>query len=948
MKNWFQKIVNLTQTFRLLASSVFMLLAFLMISCGSKNEKQYRIGMSQCSGDSWRERVNLDVQLELLNHPDVELSIRNADNDSRRQIEDVKYFIDNNYDLIILAPNEAQPLVEVVEEAKKHGIPVVTFDRMINSDSYTAHMEVDNKALGAGVVKYVKSLGDKKWNILEIRGPESASPAQLRHVGFVEGVAHTSNMVIKDSVFGEWDNYRSKILTDSIIKLHPEINMVFAHTDHMASGAYEALHEAGRDDVVVIGIDGFADQGIKFVQEGKLTATFLYPTEGQRLLQLALAVLKGEPYDRIMRVAPLSPIDASNADILLSQDTLLNNETSKILLLNDRIDQQLERYTTQKTLLWAFIVIVILMCGFVFILLRSINANRQHQQQLEQKQAELEQKNIQLSEEKEKQEHLYTQLNEATRSKLLFFTNVSHDLRTPLTLIAGPVEQVVEDPTLSPRSRELMKLTKKNVGILRRLIDQILDFRKYENGKSDLKLTEVDFGSLVREWTETFREAARKHDLTLRTEVEKDAVGQTTAIDVEKMERVFFNLMSNAFKHTPDNGKITVTVKRQGESMAYSVKDTGCGIGADELRLIFDNFYQAEGSNPRGSGIGLALTKAFVELHGGEITVESEKGEGSMFTVTFPIRHTDKAGTVQSHISREEIENELSPINVAPDTDNTEKPTLLVIDDNTDIRTLIEGQLGTEYNVISANDGLQGLRAATKYVPDIILCDVMMPVMDGLECVKALKEEVSTSHIPVLMLTACALDEQRVAGYEHGADAYLSKPFNLNVLAARCRNLLANRKLIRELYVNNGRRRTDEKSDSAKLTDKKAKPAPVDKSQRPRFRPNDVESEFYTRFINIIESRLSDPDIQISEIASEMGLGQSQFTRKIKALTNYTPVELIRNLRVHKAKTMLLNSEKSVSEIAFALGFSSLAYFSKCYKDAFGVSPKETREGMSK
>lgn len=926
----------------------FMMVMGMLSSCTSKVEKRYRIGVSQCSGDSWREKVNLDLQLELLNHPDVEMDIRNADNDSRRQIDDVRYFIERGYDLIILAPNEAQPLVDIVEEAKRKGIPVVTFDRMIDSDSYTAHMEVDNRLLGESVVRYLRSLGSgKKWNILEIRGPESASPAQLRHEGFLSGVEQSVNMAIITSVFGEWDNGRARILTDSVLKLHPEINMIFAHTDHMASGASDALRDAGRDDVVVIGIDGFADQGIKYVSEGRLTATFLYPTEGQRLLQLALAVLKGESYDRITRVAPLSPIDASNADILLAQDTLLNNETSKILLLNDRIDRQLERYTTQKTLLWAFVVIVILLSGFVFLLLRSINTNRLHQRQLEMKQKELEEKNTQLSEEKVKQEKLYIQLSEATRSKLLFFTNVSHDLRTPLTLIAGPVEEVVNDPTLSPHGRELMKLTKKNVGILRRLIDQILDFRKYENGKAEMRLSEVDFGSLILDWTDAFREVARKHDIHLKTKVSSDVMNLTTSVDVEKMERVFFNLMSNAFKHTPDNGEITVTVKCSDDKISYSVKDSGCGIAQDELSHIFDRFYQAEGANPKGSGIGLALTKAFVELHAGEISVESEKGRGSEFMVSFPIYHTEAVDVVESHISREDIESELSPVKIPAYDDSGDKPTLLVIDDNADIRALIEGQLGDEYNVISASDGLQGLRTATKYVPDIILCDVMMPVMDGLECVRALKEEVSTSHIPVLMLTACTLDEQRVAGYENGADAYLSKPFNLSVLTARCRNLIANRKLIRELYEKKGVGRRESAASARNHDDKSAKTS-VETIRQPSYRPNDVESEFYTRFVEIVESRLSDTDIQISDIASEMGLGQSQFTRKIKALTNYTPVELIRNMRLHKAKTMLLNSEKTISEIAYAVGFASLAYFPKCYKDAFGISPKETREGAVK
>ncbi len=964
----------------LLSFSVVMISMVMLVGCGGERKPRYKIGVSQCSGDSWREQINLDLQMELLNHPDVELDIRNADNDSKRQQEDVRYFINNNYDLIILAPNESTPLAGVVDEAAKKGIPVVTFDRMTDSDRFTAHMEVDNYKLGKGVTDYLISYGKGPWKILEIRGPESASPAQLRHDGFTDGVKGNAEMEVVASVFGEWDNGRAEWLTDSVMRVHPEINMVFAHTDHMGLGAYEALKKIGREDVVIIGIDGFPDQGIKYVSEGKLTATFLYPTEGQRLLKIALAILNGEPYERINRVAPLSPVDSSNADILLSQDTLLRSGTSKVLMLNEKIDQELKRYSTQKMLLWAFVAIVVLLSGFVFVLLRSINVRRQHQKELEEKQIQLEnnqrelkESNRQLQEEKEKQEALYSQLSEATRSKLTFFTNVSHDLRTPLTLIAGPVENVDTEPGLSERGRALMELTKKNVGILRRLIDQILDFRKYENGKSELRLSEADFGQLLKDWTDSFREVARKRHIRLHIKEEgkdikhetkganypsddvrsKEISGTTEcAVDVEKMERVFFNLMSNAFKHTPDNGSICVEFRCSTSQMSYTVRDSGCGIDRSEIEKIFDRFYQAEGANPKGSGIGLALTKAFVELHGGAISVESEKGEGSAFTVTFPVRHTEKRASIQSHITHEDVELELSPVAVDVKREGDERPTLLVIDDNADIRTLISGQMADEYNVLTASDGLQGLRMATKYVPDIIICDVMMPVMDGLESVKAIKEEVSTSHIPVLMLTACTQDEQRIAGYEHGADAYLSKPFNLGVLTARCRNLLANRRLIRELYQSwsfkggvtekQGASYKMGKDGDSVVTEDTAK---HNRLRQPSYRPNDVESEFYSRFVEIVENRISDPDIQVSEIASAMGLGQSQFTRKIKAITNYTPVELVRNMRLHRAKTMLLNSEKNVGEIAYAVGFSSLAYFSKCYKDTFGVSPKETREG---
>ncbi|MDE5795209.1 MAG: substrate-binding domain-containing protein, partial [Muribaculaceae bacterium] len=711
----------------------------LLVACGRDNEVKYRIGVSQCCGGYWREKINLEMQMELLNHPEVQLEIRDAENDNLCQQEDVRYFIKNGFDLIILSPNESEALTGVVEDAKKNGIPVVTFDRQVNSESFTAHMEVDNYALGKEVARYAATLKSKPLKIIEIRGPESASPAQLRHEGFMAGVNGNPGIDVLSSEFGNWSYTRASELTDSLLKIYPEVDAIFAHTDLMAMAASKAAKESGRDDIAFIGIDGDPNHGIKGVRDGELTATFLYPTEGQKLLDIALSILNGEPYERITRIEPLSPVDSSNADIILAQDTLLNERTSKISLLNDKIDRQLARYNSQNMLLWAFVAIALLLCGLVFVLLKSMQTNRRHQ-------AELEIKNSQLLEEKEKQTVLYEKLKEATQSKMMFFTNVSHDLRTPLTLIAGPVEQIAEDPSLSPKNRSLMQLARKNVAILRRLIDQILDFRKYENGKTEIKLSEVSFPELLKDWTESFKEVARKRDIRLSIDIREndDCVAhgkaassrpvQTIAVDVEKMERIFFNLMSNAFKHTPDNGKITVTFRQTDSEVSYSVIDTGCGIDTSEIERIFDRFYQAEGANPKGSGIGLALTKAFVELHGGSITVKSSKGKGSEFTVTFPVRHTDSVRAVDSHISTADIETELASVEADTSEFNDEKPTLLVIDDNSDIRDLISGQLGDDYNVLTAADGLQGVRMAAKYVPDIILCDVMMPAMDGFQC----------------------------------------------------------------------------------------------------------------------------------------------------------------------------------------------------------------------
>lgn len=911
---------------RLIATWMWAALAVcLLTGCAEKSPGKYRVGVSQPSNDYWRQKSNEDLERANMFHENVELDIRCADNDTLRQIADINAFIDEDYDLIILSPHDARSVMPAVRKAREKGIPVVTFDRSIESDDFTAHMEVDNYALGKSVMEYARSVIPGPVMAIEIQGPPDSSPAMRRHNGFADALARSPGDRLLAAAGARWSDSLAYVIADSLLDIFPEANLIYAHTDWMAIGAAKAALAKGRDDIKVMGIDGLPHIGLQAVRDGVLTATFLYPTESERLLKLASDVLEGRPYERINLTPPQPPVDKANAAILMAQDSLLRLETNRIQLLRGKLDESLDHYTTQRLLLYASMVIALLLGAVIFVLCRSVALQRRQRERLLES-------NEQLREEKAKQKVLYDRLEEATQSKLVFFTNVSHDLRTPLTLVSGPVEQLAKADYLTPRHKSLMEVARRNIHVLRRLIDQILDFRKYENGKTDLILTEVNVGRLVDIWTSDFKEAASRRDIRLTYSMCPEE-GAEASIDVEKMERVFFNLMSNAFKHTPDNGSIHVECRQSAEETVISVKDDGTGIASDDLGRIFDRFFQAERDIPTGSGIGLAVTKAFIELHGGAISVQSEPGRGSEFTVTLPVRHDGaaQAPSALPRISRDSVEAELAAAGPQDERGyDNEKPLLLVIDDNRDIRTMIADLMGDDYNIMQAADGRRGVTMAVKYVPDLIICDVMMPVMDGMECVRRLKEEVSTSHIPVMMLTACSLDRQRVEGYESGADAYLPKPFSAEVLAARCRNLLANRRRIRQLYAE-GRPAA-------------APPRDAREARSPgKSAPNDVESEFYNRFAEIAGKRLGDPDLSIEDIASEIGLSQSQLTRKIKAITNYTPVEIIRNLRLRNARTLLRTTEMSVGEIAFASGFTSPAYFSKCYRDTFGHTPSEER-----
>lgn len=548
---------------------------------------------------------------------------------------------------------------------------------------------------------------------------------------------------------------------------------------------------------------------------------------------------------------------------------------------------------------------------------------------------------------------LNLQLQEATRSKERFYINVSHDLRSPLTLIAEPISELMHSEGLDDRQKLLLNLANKNVHILMRMMGQILDFGKLENNELTLTLREVDVRAAFNEWGNLFRAAAVSRHIALAFDV-VSAESYVMAIDVEKVEHLFFNLMSNALKFTPAGGHIWVRLQQEEirgrQCLQIIVSDDGPGMTPDEQAHIFDRFYQSDRQSPSGSGIGLVLVKAFVELHGGRIAVRSEAGHGATFTVTLPIQHTDdrQRADVQPAYNRSEVSDatfadELAKVEMPEDVDlDEDADTVLIIDDNADMRVLLRTLLSPHYTVLQASGGAQGFKMAMKYLPRLIVCDVVMPGIDGMEVCRRIKAEPLTAHIPVLLLTACALDEQRIEGYACGADAYISKPFDHRVLVSRCDALIANR---RALFATapDGLPEAAAAVANAEGTDKNDAAVREAAAQ-----PMDVESDFYRDFLKVVNEEIGNPDLSVVDLASKMGLSRVQFYRKIKALTNYSPAELLRIIRLKRAATLLKTTERTVAEISYAVGFSSPSYFARCYRDYFGESPTNVQERTSK
>ena len=889
----------------------FLVTAFATVTLFScTDSKVYKIGVSQCSDDDWRQKMNAEIRRELMFHPEATVEILSADDSSDKQIEQIRYFMDNGFDLIIAAPNEAEALTPVIEEAYENGIPVVLFDRNIKSDKFTAWQGADNTSIGRAASRYALTKKGSGLRAVEIYGLQGSSPADERHKGFVSD----SSITILGLGYGDWKSDKAAIVADSLLTLYPDVDIVFAHNDRMAIAAAEVARSKNLNPLI-IGIDAAPEIGLPAVADSIIDVTFLYPTEGQRIVRTALAILKGEKYERITYLSSETPVDETDIDILLYQNESLNDETKKLVLLKDQLDEYWSKHTSQTTVFYGVLIIVLLLFGLLFMLLRAFWQHKRHQNSL------IKQNRL-LQEERDKQKVLNDQLDEAMSSKLAFFTNVSHDLRTPLTLIAEPIEKISESENIDEKEKYLMKIARKNVQILHRLINQILDFRKYESDKLELKLSETDLLQHLKDWSSAFETLASRKNI--KFELQYDNLEEISmAIDIEKMERIFYNIVSNAFKYTQDGGSIIIGIKTADNKAILTIQDTGKGIPAKDLPNIFDRFFQGDQINPTGSGIGLFLAKAFVELHNGTIEIESEIGKGTTFTIVIPIVHTESVLPYEQTISTEFVDIEHQDLRTQNDIAVTpDQPLILVIDDNTDICALLSDMLSDKYVVISAHHGEEGIRLAKKYVPDLIICDVMMPGMDGLECCEILKSDLTTSHIPILMLTACVMDEQRVAGYEVGADGYISKPFNAKVLLARIKNLIASRQQIRKL---------NQSSDKYESSDKTASPVTA------------IENTFYNKFIDIFNANMSNPDLSVETIASEMGLGYSQLYRKIKSLTNYRPVELMRLLRLEKARELMRDTEKTISEISYEVGFSTPAYFTKCYREHFGETPSDTR-----
>ena len=712
----------------------------LLASC-SQQEKKYRIGVSQCSDDIWRDKQNSELQIGAYFHDNVELRFAAAYDSDERQIQQIDSLVGTGIDLLIVAPNQVSTISPAIDRAYDKGIPVIVFERKTNTKKYTAYMGADNYEMGHLMGEYVATRLNERGRIIEVMGLKGSSPAIERHNGFREAIAQHPGIQVVATLQGDWTEptaYKTVKQWLDKNKDAGKIDLVFGMNDRTAMGARKAFEEAGSVLPLFCGIDGLPGEsgGIRLVQDSLLDASYIYPTHGDQLLQLAVDILEGKPYEKETKLMS-ALVTQDNARVLLMESEEIMRQSRNLEQLHEKASQYLDQLGNQRTLIFvalaAILLLLALLAGIYMYYLQR---------------ARIQDERMQME-----------------REQLDFYTQVSHELRTPLSLVQGPLDQLLRTNDFrgaSDEARELFSIVRRNTHHLTGIVNKMLD---------------AQVGTPIQEMTSA----------------------QVDAI-----------------------------------------------------------------------------------------------------TVSQPIA---------------------APAEV-PEQDE-DAPTVLIVDDNADIRTYLRSILRGQYRVLEAEDGKRGLELARELVPDLIVSDVMMPVMNGLEFCQQVKKDGISSHIPVILLTARALEKHQIEGYESGADAYITKPFSPELLLARIDNLLQSRHQLKDLWSMKSATNATAPSETA--------PAPI-------------EDAFISRFKSLVEERLSDSKLSVEDLAGDMGLSRVQLYRKVKAMTGSTPIDLLRKARLAQAQRLLQESTLSVSEIAYQVGFASPSYFTKCYKDEFGTVPGEARK----
>ena len=874
----------------------------LIVLCGctsSGKQKKHVIGLSQCMlDDAWRQAMINDMRIEASNYDDVEIIIKDAQNNNETQIQQIRDLIRQKVDVLIISPYQSEPITAVAEEAYRAGISTIITDRYVKTDQYTSFVGANNYEIGLAAGNYAANYLPPNAIILEIWGLTQTSPAQERHKGFVDALREREDLSFR-KIEGQWlvDTARMELR-----KLeHPEqIDFVYAHNDMMAIAAREyfmAWDSIRGRELRIIGVDAVAGAGLEAVEDGRINASFLYPTGGEQVIRTAMRIIQGEPVDKFIPLRT-APVDHQSARTLLLQADQLQKYRQRIEAQRSRIDGLSDRFYFLRNSLG---VISLLMIGFIALSIYAFYINRKMRQ--------ANRKLISLN----------AEMKEVTAQKLQFFTNVSHEVRTPLTLILAPLDRLIISLRESPYASDL-GLIQKNANRLLRVINQILDFRKVEGKQEKLAVREIDLVPFVGEIKSYFDSMASVRAIAYTF---TSSIKQCTLwIDPDLLEKVFVNLLSNAFKFTPEGGSVRIELTEEEDRVFIQVIDTGSGIQPGNLPHLFDRFYTEDRS--MGTGIGLHLVKEYIHMHGGEIRVESEPGQRTTFTVCLRKgkAHFEDSDLMETSVSHQAYEaSRLDDSETHKMLSKTYPYTILITEDDDEVRCFLERELSPHFKTRTAANGKDALRVLEEEEISLVVSDVMMPEMNGFELCRMIKSQLPFSHIPVILLTALTDERQRIFGITGGADDYIQKPFHTDYVKIKIIHLLQERRKLRERLLE-------------KLRDNKLLLSEPEKVES-------IDDAFLRKFAEQIEAVYADPEYNVEKLSETLGLSRGHLHRKIKELTGTSPVEFLRTYRLNKATQLLRQNAYTVSEVAYRTGFSSPAYFSKCFKAVYGVTPTE-------
>ena len=850
----------------------------------------------------------IQMQAEAAKYPELSIVVSNAHNNTQLQIDQIREFIEAKVDLLIISPNESEPVTPIAVEAFDMGIPTIIWDRKIHSDHYTTCISADNYDIGRDVGRYINTLLPEGSTILEITGLMSSSPAVERHKGFL---AEASESYSVHTISGDWKPEVAKERIEAIGQ-YRNIDLIFAHNDDMALAAYNAINEAdslSAQRIKFIGIDALV--GVDAVLDGRLQASFLYPTGGDKVMAIARRILLGKRVEKSYQLQS-ALVDSHNAYTLKAQQEQIVSYQEQINKQKTVLEQYDRSVDNLKYSLWAVIMIALIAGGMGIYAIRLNLRLRRRNEILTAKNTEIEIATCELMDK-------HAQIENVTAHKLQFFTNITHEIRTPLTLILNPLDSIVKREK-DPEIQRNIWTIQRNARHLLNVVNQILDFRKIENNKMMLTLKQVDIVQFTQEILSYFETYAETEKIVYKFRT--DTPHQQLWIDTDKIEQVLLNLLSNAFKYSPKYGTILVSVTDNGPSVLIEVEDNGKGIDKESLPRIFDRFYALKNTSNYSTGIGLHLTREYVELHHGHITADSLPGAYTVFRVELfkGKSHFGENAAFDETLSTNYLADEVIDDNkvdalLAKKYDET----IVIAEDDPEILAYLKDELSTNFRVIAVNNGYDAVKAVMDNEVSLILSDVLMPALNGFQLCSNIKSNIATCHIPIVLLTALSDDNQRIYGIAEGADEYIHKPFNMQYVRLKIIRIIEERRRLADTFAQK----------FGRLTRHEAANLPC------------VDDVFRDKLFDLIEAQHSDSNFKIELMSDMLGMSRILLYRKITSIFGMSPSDLLRNFRLQKAVQLLTDQRRNVSEVAYTVGFSSPAYFAKCFKSVYNMTPTE-------